>query len=106
MADMKHNPFSRPIPGQSLTQPKGGAPYERPPQFTDIEEASESMFVTLTQPRNAMLITKTLERGASAESIARTIAFQGAMSGLWSPDLMVQMARDRLLFTIDAIVEK
>ena len=41
---MIENPFDAPIPGQSLTDTPGNAKWEHPPQFTDVEEASEHVW--------------------------------------------------------------
>ena len=42
--------FSGPIPGQSLTtSPDNPQPYERPPSYTTLEEASYSIFEMLTE---------------------------------------------------------
>ena len=37
---MIENPFDTPIPGQSLTDVPGNGPWEHPPQFTNIDDAS------------------------------------------------------------------
>ena len=40
-----------PIPGQSLTNdPTNPAPFEKPPEFTNVYEASEFIFETLLEP--------------------------------------------------------
>ena len=40
----------RPIPGQSLTSdPSSPAPYEKPPQYTSVHEASEEIFSGLIE---------------------------------------------------------
>ena len=35
------NPFDTPIPGQSLTDTPGNYPWEHPPQYPTMEEATE-----------------------------------------------------------------
>ena len=37
--ESKYNPFDAPIPGQSLTNEPGNAPWEHPPQMVKMEEA-------------------------------------------------------------------
>lgn len=82
--------FDAPIPGQSLTMAPGSAPWEQPPQYTDLNEAAEDIFDKLIQ--NAPEVVFSLEAGASAEAIARTILFAGFTKGKFSPDLAMLLA--------------
>lgn len=86
---MLKNPFDAPIPGESLTKELGSHPWETPPQFTDMQEASEHMFDRMVS--NSQEIVLMLEAGASAEAIARTLMFSGFQQGKFNPDLALQM---------------
>lgn len=44
------NRFARPIPGQSLTTTPKNAPYERPPEITDPEQAMQIHMYRLNDP--------------------------------------------------------
>jgi hypothetical protein len=86
--------LSRPIPGQSLTSPPGGAPWEHPPRFTDPDEALNYLFDKLTSnKREATKLVLLLKHGASAESIARTLLMAGFMQGLWTPDVSLLIGK-------------
>ena len=42
--------MQRPIPGQSLTNsPDSPYPWEQPPEFTEIQPAIESLYISLTE---------------------------------------------------------
>lgn len=82
--------FDAPIPGESLTRAPGSSPWEQPPQYTDLNEAAEDIFDKLI--KNAPEVVFSLEAGASAESIARTILFAGFTKGKFTPDLAMLLA--------------
>lgn len=86
---MLKDPFAAPIPGESLTNELGSAPWETPPQFTDLSEATEHMFDRMIA--NSQELALMLESGATAESIARTLMFSGFQQGKFTPDLALQM---------------
>ena len=44
---MIENIFDAPVPGQSLTDTPGNARWEHPPEYTDVEEASEYVWERL-----------------------------------------------------------
>lgn len=89
----KHNPFSAPIPGESLTRPKGGSPWERPAQFADKDEAAEYLFTELTKPKKAQKLVALLQTGASAEMLAKGVIFKGFQDGKWTPDVGIMLSR-------------
>lgn len=90
---MAYNPFSAPVPGQSLTKPRGGMPMERPPQFTDINDAAEYVWDRLTQPKQVVRLLAQIKDGVPVEYIVRTILFEGVMQGKWSPDIALNLAQ-------------
>lgn len=81
--------FGRPIPGQSLTKEPGASPWEKPPQFTDIDDAMEFLFNNITNPKNAHKLCALMEAGVPITSIVETILKGGFMEGKWTPDLMI-----------------
>ena len=48
---MIDNIFDAPAPGQSLTDTPGNAAWEHPPEFTDVEEASEYLWQKLHEEK-------------------------------------------------------
>lgn len=98
--------FSAPIPGQSLTKPKGGAPYEHPSRFSDIDEALEYIFdeLTFSKTKSTQLLAM-LSKGAPAEALARTILMAGFMGGMWTVDMALMMG-PTVMYMIAAIGHK
>lgn len=76
-----------PIPGESLTKPVGGAAYERPVQFSDMNDALEYLFDRLTDPKQVTRMVAIMRAGAPAEAVARTMLMAGFMQGKWTVDL-------------------
>ena len=81
------DPFDAPVPGQSLTDTPGNYPWEHPPQFTDPEEVTEYLWVTMHQKQLTEQLIGMLDAGVPVEAIGRTILFAGFMEGKFSPDL-------------------
>ena len=83
-------------PGQSLTGDfenidkgqLGKYPWETPPEINTIGEAFDNIVSNKNEnPTNKDNILKVLQAGAPAESIARTIGFQGFIQGTWTVDI-------------------
>lgn len=87
------NLFDAPIPGQSLTQQKGSAPWEYPPKFVDLNEALEYTFELLSTPKAAAKLHVQLKKGMPAEYLANTILFTGAAQSLWTLDVALLMKK-------------
>ena len=91
--EAKYNPFDAPVPGQSLTDTPGNAPWEHPPQMTDIHEISLFLFKRLTAPRAAEQIILMLQEGVPAEALARVVLFGGFTEGKWNVDSALLLAQ-------------
>ena len=89
---MIENPFDAPIPGQSLTDTPGNPKWEHPPQFTDVEEASEYVWEKIHTPKAVEQITTFLENGIPVEAVARLVLFGGFMEGKWTPDVAILLS--------------
>ena len=90
---MIENPFDAPIPGQSLTDTPGNAKWEHPPQFTDVEEASEHVWERLHDRNFLPQILSFLEEGVPVEAISRMVLFSGFMKGKWTPDVAILLSQ-------------
>ena len=89
---MIENPFDAPIPGQSLTDTPGNPKWEHPPQFTDIEEASEYVCEKIHTPKAVEQIVTFLENDVPVEAVVRLVLFGGFMEGKWSPDVAILLS--------------
>lgn len=79
--------FDAPIPGQSLTTTPRNAPYERPPEITDPDEA---LAVHLTRLNNADSLEDAmyiLEIGVDIQTLVEGITRSAVMAGLHSVDV-------------------
>lgn len=90
---MAFDVFDAPIPGQSLTQEVGSAPYESPPQFVEVDDALEYLFDKLSEKRQATRLVLLLKKGVPVEYIVRTILYDGFTKNKWTPDVALLMGR-------------
>ena len=86
------NPFDAPIPGQSLTDTPGNYPWEHPPQFTDVKEASEYVWDRLHDNKLADQIITMLKEGIPVEALARMVIFGGFVEGKWTVDMAILLS--------------
>lgn len=96
----------RPIPGQSLTtDPSNPAPYERPPEFTSIHDASEDIFGRLIQRDTYIQMMQVLSDDVPIMDITQTILFKGFTEGKWTPSLMMLLV-EPTAYMILALAER
>ena len=90
-----------PIPGSSLTSdPDNPAPYERPPEYTNIHEASQWIFSELIDEDNYPEIIQLLANDMPIMEMSQVILFGGFTQGKWDVNLMmllVEPVADMLL---------
>ena len=80
----------RPIPGSSLTSdPDNPAPYERPPEYTNIHKASEWIFGQLIQEENYQQLIQVLLEYMPVMDVTQVLLFRGYMEGKWDGNLMM-----------------
>jgi len=82
-----YNEFDAPIPGQSLTDTPGNAPWEHPPQYTNPEELLDSLYDKITDGEFTEQLIAMLDAGVPVEAIVRVIVFGGFMQGKYTPDV-------------------
>lgn len=96
----------RPIPGQSLTtNPDDPQPYERPPQYTSVHEASEDIFSKLIEEETYKQLLIVLGDGMPVMDIVQTMLFTGFSEGKWNPDLMLMLV-EPVAYMILALAER
>lgn len=87
----KMNPFDAPVPGESLTAEKGSQPFEKPPQFPDLQGALDSVIDNLLTEKNVEEVLNILDQGLSVEEVVKVITFAGFQGGKWTPDISMLM---------------
>ena len=92
-----------PIPGQSLTQnPDNPAPYERPAEYTDLQEFLEESFLTMTTPEKLPLLLDSLRKGIPIEYITEKYLMNSFSKGEISADLLM-LAIEPTIYTMIAL---
>lgn len=81
------NLFNGPIPGEGMTKPLGGAPYQQPPQFVHLDDLLESLWQKINNPQEGVKIYGLLKAGLPAEAIGRTLLFGAFTHGVCTPTL-------------------
>lgn len=96
----------RAIPGQSLTMnPDDPQPYERPPQYTSVHEASEEIFSRLIEEETYKQLIMVLGDGMPVMDVVQTMLFTGFSEGKWNPDLMLMLV-EPVAYMILALAER
>ena len=82
------DPFSAPIPGQSLTDEPGSRAWETPPEFSDIREAYMAIEKKLYRDKAVQeKLLRLMYSGVPVEVLVRAITMGGFQEGLWTPDM-------------------
>ena len=102
------DPFSKPIPGQSLTNdPDNPYPWESPPEFVNVNAAIDSIVMNMLGDEEKL--ANIIEVLASGEipiaGIAQIILEDGFRKGKYNPDLMLLLA-EPLMVVLMALAER
>ena len=79
--------FDSPIPGQSLTQELGNAPYEQPPQYTELTEFMDYMFDNLSRTSVRRDLLRLLNAGVPVTSLLGPVLLHAVSEGKLNMDL-------------------
>ena len=95
------NPFNAPIPGESLTSPSDmPKAWERPPEYTEQDEAMEQVYMEITNEYNLMPLINMIDEGIPLDQIAQVILYKVYTQGLYNPDLMTLLAEPTIYLLI------
>ena len=96
----------RPIAGQSLANdPENPAPYEKPPRFTSVHEASEYLWESFIEPEIYKNLMESVSQGVPIMNIVQAVLFTEFQQGAWNPDLMM-MLFEPATYMIMALAER
>lgn len=84
--------FDRPIPGQSLTVEPRNAPYERPPEIVDPEEALMVHLTKLNDPDALADMVNWVEMGLDIQTLTEGIVRSAVMEGIHTIDVSLIVA--------------
>lgn len=100
------NMFEGPIPGQSMTaSPDSKMPWDGPPQYAGLQEASQELFLSLLEDDTLKSIVDLLDQEIPISDIAHVILVQGYSEGKYNPDLLMMLI-EPLMYMLMAIAEK
>ena len=99
--DVGVNPFNAPIPGESLTaSPDTPTAWERPPEFTDQEEAMRAVYFELTEQDTLRKLINIISEGVALDEIAQVVLYKGYRSGKFNPDMVLLLAEPTIYLLI------
>lgn len=84
--------FNAPIPGESLTREPKNAPYERPPELNDPEDALIYHVDKLTDERRMGGVVLALENGLDIRTVTEGILRKGVFDGIHTVDVSMLIA--------------
>ena len=79
--------YDRPIPGQSLTTEPKNAPYENPPEITNVDEAIMHHIDHLNNAEAAEDILDFIEAGVDVKTLTEAVMRSAVMQGIHSVDI-------------------
>lgn len=82
--------MANPIPGQSLTQsPDSRLPYEKPPQFTNLQDFIDETFVRFTNEDALPDLLDAMRYGLPVEHVAEKYLMRSFQDGDITPDMLL-----------------
>ena len=87
MASPKGELIDGPIPGMGLTHELGGRPWQKPPQYTTVEEALEYYMPKFTDPQIVDQMQDVMELGIPLVTMAEALQSAAVMEGLHTIDV-------------------
>ena len=96
--------FDAPVPGESLTAELGGRPWQKPPQYSTVEDALEYYVPRLTDKDFESDLLDTMELGVTVTTMANSIQITGVMQGLHTVDvglLLIPVLMEMIAFLGD-----
>jgi hypothetical protein len=98
--------LSRSIPGQGLTtDPENPAPWEKAPEFTDLEDVLRYLLDAITQEESYAALMDLIANKTPLIELTQVILFKGFTEGKWNPDLMM-IAAEPLTYMLLALAER
>jgi len=94
-----------PIPGQGMTAPLGGRPWQQPPKFSTPEKALSFYVDRFTQEGQVDQLLDILELGVPVDTLVDTVQIGGVMEGLHSVDVGIIIA-PALIEAVSKIADK
>ena len=91
MNQLDDTTFDRPIPGMGMTAELGGRPWQTPPTYTTVEEASDYYVERMSNPAFREQLIDVMEMKIPLTTLANTIQLASVMEGLHTVDVGMLM---------------
>ena len=91
MNQLDDTTFDRPIPGMGMTHEVGARPWQTPPTYTSVEEASDYYIERMSNPAFREQLIDVMEMKIPLTTLANTIQLASVMEGLHSVDVGMLM---------------
>jgi hypothetical protein len=103
MLNNKPSPvLDAPIPGQGMTAPLGGRPWQQPPRYNTPEKALSFYVKRISGDREVEKLLDLIELGVPVDTLVDSLQLGGVMEGLHSVDTGILIA-PALMETINQI---
>jgi hypothetical protein len=96
----KRSMFEARIPGQSLTEPEGKYPWDKPPKYNNIDDVMEMYLSTIGDQEAMFNLFTALEAGIPVAQIVQTMTLQGIGEGLYTPDIALLVMPELVMLII------
>jgi len=91
MNQLDDTTFDRPIPGMGMTHEVGARPWQTPPTYTTVEEASDYYIERMSNPAFREQLIDVMEMKIPLTTLANTIQLASVMEGLHTVDVGMLM---------------
>ena len=91
MAEVEQPLLDGPIPGMSMTHELGARPWQTPPTYTTVEDASDYYVERMSNPAFREQLIDVMEMKIPLTTLANTIQLASVMEGLHSVDVGMLM---------------
>lgn len=103
--NLELDPFASAPPGIGMTSEPQGYEWERPPRFTQTEEAADVLMNRMEQPQVKEQLLNLMAAGTTIESIVNTVALGGFTEGEFTPDTAELLKPALTLYLVGAALE-
>ena len=105
MKQLDDTTFDRPIPGMSMTHELGARPWQTPPTYSTVEEASDYYIERMSNPAFKEQLLDVMAMQIPLTTLANTIQLASVMEGLHTVDvgmLMIPILVETMMLIGDA----
>ena len=105
MKQLDETSFDRPIPGMGMTHELGARPWQTPPTYVTVEEASDYYIERMSNPEFKEQLLDVMAMQVPLTTLANTIQLGSVMEGLHTVDvgmLMIPILVETMVLIADA----